>query len=88
MCFPFSFGFDPNSTRVIAKMSDEQAANKFLRDGVEAKRHKQGFVKAPAGPDKPPAGRLGGCKVQRKRRKGHRRGLASPRRSGLEGVNC
>ena len=44
-------------------------------------------MRAPAGLHKPPAGRLGGYKAQRKRRKSPRRGLASPRRGGLEDLN-
>ena len=30
-------------------MKDKQAVNKFLRDRVEAKRHKQGLVNVPEG---------------------------------------
>ena len=38
----------------LAKTNDEQAVNLFLRASVEATRHKEGFVRAPAGLHKPP----------------------------------
>ena len=62
----------------------------FLCTRAKATCHQEGPMRAPDGLDEPPdmgdrGG--GGCKVQRRRRKGLRRGLASPRRGGLEGVN-